>query len=70
MIEHEYSYHLISFRILSAEHERDLLCPHSTKPILILSTVSGLKSALKWLKTTDADNLLYGDPFDRGQQGS
>ena len=32
-------------------------------------TLAGLKAALKWLKTTDADNLLYGDPvrdpFDR-----
>ena len=34
-----------------------------------VTTLSGLKAALKWLKTTDADELLYGeptgDPFDR-----
>ncbi len=32
-------------------------------------SVSGLKYALKWLKTVDGDELLYGDPtgdpFDR-----
>lgn len=25
-------------------------------------TLKGLKSALKWLKTADADNLMYGEP--------
>ena len=34
-----------------------------------VTTLSGLKAALKWLKTADADELLYGepvrDPFDQ-----
>lgn len=26
------------------------------------SSLTGLQDALKWLKTADADNLMYGEP--------